>query len=168
MKTVADPAYDTVDFFLAALDIFYANGVNANIVFFDNKPSSKEPWTKEVWFCHYRTNIPHALKKNPLKLSDLQVFIACYKVCTRHNRKQTHDAVANPEGRGRKFNYEEIIARDKTSLDITWFKDKCLDDLANLPAPDVLPKEIAENLESALGSFREIMVQLNKLYIYNN
>jgi hypothetical protein len=59
------------------------------------------------------------------------------------------------EGRWGKFTYEEIIARDETSLDITWLKDKSLADLDNLPDPDVLAEEIAENVESALGSFRE-------------
>ncbi len=69
----------------------------------------------------------------------------------------------NPEGRWRKFGYEEeIIARDKTSLDITWLKDKALADLDNLPDPDVLAEEIAENLESALGSFQAIIKQLRK------
>jgi type I restriction enzyme M protein len=106
--------------------------------------------------------VHHTLKKNPLKLSDLHDFITCYNADNRHKRKETFDAVANPEGRCRKFRYEGIIARDKTSLDITWLKDKSLADLDNLPDPDVLAEEIAENLESALGSFREIIVQLKK------
>src|SRR5688572_2097511 len=142
--------------------IFYANGVKANVVFFDNKPSSKDTWTKEIWFYDYRTNVHHTLKKNPLKLSDLQDFINCYHPSNRQKRKETWDAVTNPEGRWRKYSYDEIIARDKTSLDITWLKDKSLADLDNLPDPDVLAEEIAENLESALGSFREIIAQLKK------
>jgi type I restriction enzyme M protein len=142
--------------------IFYANGVKANVVFFDNKPSAKDPWTKETWFYDYRTNVHHTLKKNPLKLSDLQDFIDCYNPGNRHKRKETFDAATNPEGRWRKFTYEEITRRDKTSLDITWLKDKSLAELDNLPDPDVLAEEIAENLESALGSFREIIAQLKK------
>lgn len=101
-------------------------------------------------------------KKNPLKLSDLQDFITCYNASNRHKRKETFYAAENPEGRWRKFSYEEILARDKTSLDITWLKDKSLADLDNLPDPDVLAEEIAENLESALGSFREVIRQLKK------
>lgn len=139
--------------------IFYANGVKANVVFFDNKPSSKEPWTKEIWFYDYRTNIHHTLKKNPLKLADLHHFINCYNASNRHKRKETWTA-ENVEGRWRKFSYDEIMARDKTSLDITWLKDKSLADLDNLPDPDMLAEEIAENLESALGSFREIIGKL--------
>jgi type I restriction enzyme M protein len=141
--------------------IFYANGVKANVVFFDNKPSSKDPWTKEIWFYDYRTNIHHTLKKNPLKLSDLQDFITCYNPGNRHKRKETWSE-KTPEGRWRKFTYEEIIARDKTSLDITWLKDKSLADLDNLPDPDVLAEEIVENLESALDGFRLIVEKLKK------
>ncbi len=140
--------------------IFYANGVKANVIFFDNKPSSKDPWTKEIWFYDYRTNIHHTLKKNPLKLSDLQEFVTCYNASNRFKRVETYHAVDNPEGRWRKFGYDEIVARDKTSLDITWLKDKSLADLDNLPDPDVLAEEIAENLESALGSFREVLRRL--------
>jgi type I restriction enzyme M protein len=142
--------------------IFYANGVKANVIFFDNKPSSKDPWTKDIWFYDYRTNIHHTLKKNPLKLTDLKDFITCYNADNRHKRKETFHAADTPEGRWRKFGYDEIIARDKTSLDITWLKDKSLADLDNLPDPDVLAEEIAENLESALGGFREVIRQLKK------
>jgi type I restriction enzyme M protein len=140
--------------------IFYANGVKANVVFFDNKPSSKDPWTKEIWFYDYRTNIHHTLKKNPLKLSDLEEFVTCYNPDNRFKRVETYHATDNPEGRWRKYTYDEIIARDKTSLDITWLKDKSLADLDNLPDPDALAEEIAENLESALGSFREVLKRL--------
>ena len=140
--------------------IFYANGVKANVIFFDNKPSSKDLWTKEILFYDYRTNIYHTLKKNPLKLIDLQEFITCYNSSNRHKRVETYHAVDNPEGRWRKFGYDEIVARDKTSLDITFLKDKSLAYLDNLPDPDVLAEEIAENLESALGSFREVIRQL--------
>ncbi|WGK95129.1 MULTISPECIES: type I restriction-modification system subunit M [Flavobacterium] len=140
--------------------IFYANGVKANVLFFDGKPSSKEPWTKEVWVYDYRTNIHHTLKKNPLKLSDLKDFIALYNPENRHKRTETYHAETNPEGRWRKFGYDEIIARDKTSLDITWLKDKSLADLDNLPDPDVLATDIIENIEAGLESFRAIIASL--------
>ena len=141
--------------------IFYAQGVKANVVFFDNKPSSKDPWTKEIWVYDYRTNIHHTLKKNPLKPEDLRDFIQCYHPENRHKRQETFHADTNPEGRWRKFTYAEIIARDKTSLDITWLKDKSLADLDNLPDPDVLAEDIIENLEAGLASFREILSNLN-------
>ncbi|HNW90775.1 MAG TPA: class I SAM-dependent DNA methyltransferase [Bacteroidales bacterium] len=142
--------------------IFYAQGVKANVMFFDAKPAAKNPWTKEIWYYDYRTNIHHTLKKNPLKLDDLSDFIKCYNPKNRFKRKETWDADTNPEGRWRKFDYDDIINRDKTSLDITWIKDKSLADLDNLPDPDVLAQEIIENLESGLESFREIANGLNK------
>ncbi len=140
--------------------IFYANGVKANVLFFDNHAASKEPWTKEVWFYDYRTNIHHTLKKKPLRFEDLQDFIACYNPLNRHERNEGWSEATNPEGRWRKFSYEQIVARDKTSLDIFWLKDKSLADLDNLPEPDELALEIIENLEAGLNSFREIAAAL--------
>mgnify|MGYP003393854652 FL=1 len=140
--------------------IFYANGVKANVLFFDNHAASKEPWTKEMWFYDYRTNIHHTLKKKPLRFEDLQEFIASYNPLNRHERKEGWSEATNPEGRWRKFSYEQIMARDKTSLDIFWLKDKSLADLDNLPEPDVLAGEIIENLEAGLSSFREIAAAL--------
>jgi type I restriction enzyme M protein len=141
--------------------IFYANGVKANVIFFDAKPASKEPWTKEIWYYDYRTNVHHTLKKNPLKQSDLKEFVECYNPKNRNKRKELYNEKTNPEGRWRKFSYEEIISRDKTSLDITWLKDKSLADLDNLPDPDVLAEDIVENLEAGLESFKEIVAALN-------
>ncbi len=136
--------------------IFYANGVKANVLFFDNHAASKEPWTKEVWFYDYRTNIHHTQKKKPLRPEDLKEFIDCYNPLDRHKRKELWNEQRNPEGRWRKFSYEQIVARDKTSLDIFWLKDKSLADLDNLPEPEVLAEEIVQNIEAALNSFREV------------
>lgn len=136
--------------------IFYANGVKANVLFFDNHAASKNSWTKEVWYYDYRTNIHHTLKKKPLRFEDLTNFITCYNPQNRHVRNELWNEQTNPEGRWRKFSYEQIIARDKTSLDIFWLKDKSLADLDNLPEPDELALDIIENLEAGLASFREV------------
>lgn len=139
--------------------IFYANGVKANVLFFDNREASKEPWTKAVWIYDYRTNIHHTLKKKPLRFEDLQDFVACYHPQNRRQREETWSE-QNPEGRWRKYNFDQITARDKTSLDIFWIKDKSLSDLDNLPDPDELAGDIIENLEAALNSFRDIASKL--------
>ncbi len=140
--------------------IFYANGVKANVLFFDNREASPNPWTRDIWFYDYRTNIHHTLKKKPLRYDDLKDFIACYNSFNRHERKETWNAATNPEGRWRKFTREQIVARDKTSLDIFWLKDKSLADLDNLPEPDDLAAEIIENVEAGLNSFRLIVGDL--------
>ncbi|MBL3589573.1 MAG: SAM-dependent DNA methyltransferase [gamma proteobacterium endosymbiont of Lamellibrachia anaximandri] len=140
--------------------IFYANGVKANVLFFDNRPAQKNPWTKAVWIYDYRTNIHHTLKKKPMRLEHLQEFIKCFNPENRHKRKATWTEKRNPEGRWRKYNYKEIVARDKTSLDIFWLKDKSLGDLENLPDPEDLAEEIIENIEAGLNSFREIAATL--------
>ena len=91
-----------------------------------------------------------------MQLDDLKPFIDLYNPGNRHNRTETWSE-ETPDGRWRKFSYEEIIARDKTNLDIFWLKDKSLADLDNLPDPDVLAGEIIENIEAGLESFREIL-----------
>ena len=136
--------------------VFYKQGVKANVLFFDNHPAARSPWTKEIWIYDFRTNIHFTLKKNPLKLEDLKDFIDCYNPENIQKRKETWHPEKNPEGRWRRFLYEDILARDKTSLDISWIKDKTLTDLDNLPDPDILANDIIENLEAGIESFKEI------------
>ena len=140
--------------------VFYAQGVKANVIFFDNHEASPNPWTKQVWYYDYRTNIHHTLKKKPMRSENLSDFIKCYNPQNRHQRKATWDENDAPEGRWRSYSYEEISARDKTSLDIFWLKDESLTDLDNLPEPDELAEEIIENLEAGLNSFREVLAGL--------
>jgi len=140
--------------------IFYAQGVKANVLFFNNKPASKEAWTKDIWFYDYRTNVHHTPKKNPMRQDNLSEFVELYNTSNINKRKETWSE-ENEDGRWRKYTYEEIVARDKTSLDIFWLKDKSLTDLDNLPDPDILANEIIENIESGLNSFREIMETIN-------
>lgn len=142
--------------------VFYKQGVKANVLFFDNKSAAKNPWTQEIWIYDFRTNIHFTLKKNPLKLEDLKDFIECYYPSNISKRKETWHPENNPEGRWRRFIYDDIIARDKTSLDITWIKDKSLTDLDNLPDPDILANDIIENLEAGIESFKEIYSTINK------
>lgn len=141
--------------------IFYANGVKANVLFFDNKPASKTAWTKDVWIYDYRTNVHHTLKKKSMRLNDLREFITLYNSENRNKREETWSA-DNEDGRWRKYTYDEIISRDKTNLDIFWLKDKSLTDLDNLPDPDVLANEIIENIEAGLEAFREIQAIVNE------
>ena len=139
--------------------IFYKPGVKANVIFFDKKSASPDRQTKDIWIYDFRTNIHFTLKQHPMSDADLQDFISCYNPENRHERKETWSE-QNPDGRWRKFSVDEILKRDKTSLDIFWIKDKSLADLDNLPDPDVLADDIIENLQSALESFKELKKQL--------
>ena len=139
--------------------IFYKPGVKANVIFFDKRPASAETQTKEVWIYDLRTNMHFTLKQNPMTDQDLVDFITCYHPENRFERRETWSE-DNPDGRWRKYDVDKILARDKTSLDIFWIKDKSLADLDNLPPPNVLADDIIENLQSALESFQELKVQL--------
>src|SRR5512136_762027 len=92
--------------------IFYAQGVKANVLFFDRKPASETPWTRQLWIYDLRTNINFTLKQNPLARADLDDFVACYKPENRHKRQATWSA-NNPQGRWRAYPYDELMARDK-------------------------------------------------------
>ena len=135
--------------------LFYAQGVKANVLFFDKKPASETPWTKKLWIYDLRTNIHFTLKTDPLKREDLDEFVKCYNAENRHSRKATWSD-KKPEGRFRAYTYDELINRDKLSLDIFWLKDDSLSDSDNLPDPDILAAEIVTDLEAALEQFREI------------
>jgi type I restriction enzyme M protein len=134
--------------------VFYAQGVKANVLFFDRKPASEKPWTEKLWLYDLRTNKHFTLKTNPLRYDDLQDFIKCYNPENQHERKETE--------RFRAFTYNELMQRDKVSLDIFWLKDESLEDSASLPDPDILAKDIAENLESALEQFSSIYESLEE------
>ena len=132
--------------------LFYAQGVKANVLFFDRKPASEKPWTEKLWIYDLRTNKHFTLKTNTLKYEDLQDFIKCYNPENRFNRQETE--------RFKSFTYDELTQRDKASLDIFWLKDESLEDSENLPTPELIASEIAENLESALDQFRSIYQDL--------
>ncbi len=141
--------------------IFYAQGVKANVLFFDRKPASPTPWTKTLWIYDMRTNVEFTLKQNPLARPDLDDFVACYTPANRHKRTPTWSE-DDPQGRWRAFGYDELMARDKVNLDIFWLRDESLEETANLPDPDVLAAEIVQDLEAALEQFRAIAEELGE------
>jgi type I restriction enzyme M protein len=128
--------------------IFYAQGVKANVLFFDRKPPRAEPWTTDLWVYDLRTNGRFTLKTNPLRRADLDDFVAAYQADDRSARTESE--------RFKPFTYDEIAARDKLSLDLFWLKDDTLEDAADLPAPDILAAEIVENLRAALEQFEAV------------
>ena len=141
--------------------IFYAQGVKANVLFFDGKPAQEKPWTKKLWVYDLRTNMHFTQKTNPLKRADLDEFVAVYKPGETAKRKATWSE-KKPDGRWRAFDYDELLARDKVSLDIFWLKDKSLEDSEDLPPPDELAREIADDLQAAWEQFAAIADKLRR------
>jgi len=141
--------------------IFYAQGVKANVLFFDRKPASPDPWTKKLWVYDLRTNKHFTLKTRRMKRSDLDEFVACFEAGDRGARAPT-GSDEEPAGRWRAFDYDELVARDKCSLDLFWLKDDSLLDAESLPDPDVIAEEIAEDLRSALEQIEGILGDLQE------
>jgi type I restriction enzyme M protein len=135
--------------------LFYAQGVKANVLFFDKRPGGESASTQKLWIYDLRTNKHFTLKTGPLKRVDLDEFVKCYHAKNRHDRKPTWSD-KSLEGRWRAYDYDELGARDKASLDLFWLKDDSLEDSANLPDPDIIAQEIVDDLEAALEQFRLI------------
>ncbi len=135
--------------------IFYAGGVKANVLFFDKRPAREDgkPWTEQLWVYDFRTNQHFTLKQNPLRPEHLAEFVDAYKPGRPRSERVESE-------RFKAFSYDELAARDKTNLDLVWLKDDSLEDAADLPAPEVLAREIAEELEAALGEVEAIVAAL--------
>jgi type I restriction enzyme M protein len=135
--------------------IFYANGVKANVLFFDKHAprADGKPNTKALWVYDLRTNTNFTLKKNPLKRSDLDDFAACYSASHRDQRVETK--------RFKRFDVTDLLKRDKLNLDIFWLKDESLDDVDSLPPPDIIATQIVDNLQTALEAFQAVADELS-------
>jgi type I restriction enzyme M protein len=134
--------------------IFYAQGVKANVLFFERKPAQEKPWTEKLWIYDLRTNLHFTLKESTLKRTDLDDFVKCYNPKNRHERKESE--------RFKGFAYDDLMKRDKVNLDIFWLKDDALEESANLPAPEIIAQEITDDLEAALEQFATIADDLKK------
>jgi len=141
--------------------IWYSPGVKANVIFFDKKEGRAEAWTDTLWVYDLRTNMHFTLKQSPIQRKDFDEFVACYKPGRLHERTPTWSD-ANPDGRWRSYEYEDLLKRDKLSLDLFWIKDKSLTDTDSLPAPGIIAAEIADDLEAALEQFTKIAARLGQ------
>ncbi len=146
--------YDVHTLLRLPTGIFYAQGVKANVIFFDRKPASETPWTQELWVYDLRTNMHFTRKENPMRREHLDDFVQCYQAADRSNRTETE--------RFHRFSYDELLTRDKVSLDLLWLRDESLEDASNLPDPAVIAAEIVEDLEAALAQFSEIAASLTE------
>lgn len=134
--------------------IFYAGGVKANVLFFDRRPASETPWTSTVWIYDLRTNQHFTLKQNQMRAEHLEDFVRCFNPANRQERTET--------AQFRPFTYEQLIARDKASLDIAWLRDESLEDTENLPPPEAIALEIVADLEAALSEFAAVAESLSR------
>jgi type I restriction enzyme M protein len=139
--------------------IWYSPGVKANVIFFDKKPGREKAWTHKLWVYDLRTNMHFTLKQSPIRKEDFSEFIDCFKPGSLQKRKPTWTE-SNPEGRWRSFEYDDLLKRDKLSLDLFWLKDESLDDGESLPEPHIIAAEIADDLQAAMEQFAEISENL--------
>lgn len=137
--------------------LFYAQGVKANVLFFDKKPASEQPWTTKLWVYDLRTNQHFTLKQNPLRRHHLDEFVDSYLADGRVESERWHA-----------FDYDELLDRDKVNLDVTWLRDESLVDADNLPAPEIIAREIVEDLTAALTEFEAVAAALEAAAVDND
>ncbi|HEV2523965.1 MAG TPA: class I SAM-dependent DNA methyltransferase [Gammaproteobacteria bacterium] len=142
--------------------LFSAETVKTHVLFFDNKPQAKAPWTQSIWFYDYRTNIQHSFRKNPLQSECLAEFISCYHAKNRSQCKATWSE-KNSTGRWKKIDYAEIMARDKCNLDVVWLKDNTRIDPDTLPHPTKIVEDVVDELSVTLEKFLVIKKTLMKI-----
>ncbi len=153
-------AFDVHTLLRLPTGIFYAQGVKANVLFFEAKPAREKPWTERLWVYDLRTNKHFTLRMKPLRRADLDDFVACYRPVERHRREPTWSS-ENKSGRWRAYDYDELVKRDKMNLDLLWLKDRSLEDSENLPEPEVLAAEIIGDLRAALEAFQAVAEELD-------
>ena len=137
--------------------IFYAQGVKANVLFF-----SKGTPTKDIWFYDYRTGVKHTLATNPMQRHHLDDFVECYKSENILARQETYDSESNPNGRWRKYNVDDILKRDKTSLDITWIKQNDGDNDYTLAELMAQIQEKSDNISKAVAELQKLMANIEE------
>jgi type I restriction enzyme M protein len=124
-----------------------------SVIFFDKKEASREPWTRQLWVYDLRTNRNFTLRTNPLAGTDLADFVACYHAENRHQRVESE--------RFRPYSYDELLKRDKVSLDLFWLRDESLEGADALPSPEILAASIVEDLRAALEQFASIAEEIS-------
>jgi type I restriction enzyme M protein len=129
------------------------------VIFFDKKEGRAQAWTDKLWVYDLRTNQHFTLKQSAIERKNFDEFVDCYRPGKVYDRKPTWSE-DNPEGRWRCYDYDELLKRDKLSLDLFWIKDNSLTDPDSLSAPDVIAAEIADDLEAALEQFTKIAARL--------
>jgi len=135
--------------------IFYAQGVKANVLFFERKPADEKAWTKKVWFYDLRTGSNFTPKQNPLRRAHLDEFVACYKAADRGARKATWSEKES-KGKWRSYTYDELVARDKCNLDVIWLSEEGDEDDGMGTDPSAIARSIIDDVQSALAGFAEL------------
>lgn len=137
--------------------IFYAQGVKANVLFF-----TKGTPTKDIWFFDYRTGVKHTLATNPMLRHHLDEFVECYKADNINARTETYNAETNPNGRWRKYDVDEVMKRDKTSLDISWIKLNDDDNDMSLAELMSTIQEKSDNISKAVAELQKLLANIEE------
>lgn len=134
--------------------IFYAQGVQTNVLFF-TRGTSEINNTKDVWIYDMRNNMRSFGKRSPLNMNDFKEFIEVYNQKEFEKRQETWSE-ENPNGRWRKYSFEQIEMRDNTSLDISWME-------AERDTPDYTISEMLDMMQEKSDNIATAVTELQEL-----
>ena len=129
-------------------------------MFFDRGTKDTDN-TKNVWIYDLRTNMPSFGKTNPLQRSHFEEFLNCYCAGHLQDRRETYSE-ETPDGRWRKYSYEQIIERDKTNLDISWIRSGAAEDERTLAELLEEIEEKASNINIAVEALKDLLGELEE------
>jgi type I restriction enzyme M protein len=131
--------------------IWYSPGVKANVIFFDKKPPSSVPATQEMWIYNLRSSRSYSLRQNPIQTEDLADFVECYSSDDRTKRRESD--------RFRRYSYDDIVRRNRTSLDVQWSH---ANETRVKDTPQALMAEILDDLKEAMQEFEAAQAELQR------
>ena len=152
-------SYDVHTLLRLPTGLFYAQGVKANVIFFERPAKPQSPATKQLWVYDLRTDMHFTLKTKPLRRADLEEFIECYAAGPNSDRKETWSR-RRPTGRWRAYRYSDIVRRPECNLDLIWLTPSGSVRAQPIPGPDVLANSIAADLRTALSEIEKIASSL--------
>jgi type I restriction enzyme M protein len=139
--------------------LFYAQGVKANVIFFDRPPKAQKLATKRLWVYDLRTDMHFTLKTKRMRRTDLEEFIQCYGDGSDSSRKETWTRHC-PNGRWRAYTYKEIDRRAECNLDLTWITPAASVRAQHIPTADSLAQSITTDLRTALSEIEKLSASL--------
>ena len=140
--------------------LFYAQGIKANVLFFDRPKAKEEPSAKRLWVYDLRTDMHFTLKTKRLQTSDLTEFIECFSPGAENDRRSTWTP-RKPTGRWRSYSYDELGCRTEFNLDLTWLTSADSHSTISILPPDELARSIASDLRSALSEIEKMASSLS-------
>jgi type I restriction enzyme M protein len=130
--------------------LFYAQGVKANVLFFDRRSAQEKPLPSEyLWIYELQTTKRYSLKTKPLQREDLDEFVSLYR--SGAVRDGTNSELTSDGSSSRSYRVADILQTEDCLLDMAWSGESRKKRQPGLARLDELSRLVAEDLQRALS-----------------